>query len=110
MTSNLYSFKSMASPNGHSAVIISHLYLDRSLKPSLMPPIGEHEARACRIISLAPNAVKFIKPVALEVPHFASLRNGERELLILSSFDGGQNWKELAVENGSGRINSYVYG
>jgi ankyrin len=74
-----------------------------------MPPIDECEARACRIISLAPNAVKFIKPVALEVPHFASLRNGERELVILSSYDGGQNWKELAVENGSGKMHSYVH-
>ena len=67
-----------------------------------MPPIGEYEAKACRIISLAPSGIKFIKSVALEVPHFASLRNGERELVILSSFDNGQSWKELAVENGSG--------
>lgn len=67
-----------------------------------MPKQEEGEARACRIIDLAPTGIKFLKPVILEVPHFASLRNGEREIVILRSYDGGNNWKEVAVESASG--------
>ena len=33
------------------------------------------------------------RPVVLEVPHFASLRENEREIIVLRS-DNGQTWKE----------------
>ena len=33
------------------------------------------------------------RPVVLEVPHFASLRGGEREIIVLRS-DNGQTWRE----------------
>ena len=33
------------------------------------------------------------RPVILEVPHFASLRGGEREITVLRS-DNGQSWRE----------------
>jgi len=33
------------------------------------------------------------RPVILEVPHFASLRGGEREITVLRS-DNGQTWRE----------------
>lgn len=46
---------------------------------------------------MAPHGVKFLGPVILEVPHFASLRGREREIVILRS-DDGQHWKEHQLE------------
>lgn len=37
------------------------------------------------------------RPIILEVPHFASLRGKEREIVILRS-DNGTTWREHAVE------------
>ena len=36
-------------------------------------------------------------PVIIEVPHFAALRNKEREIVILRS-DNGESWKEHTLE------------
>lgn len=46
---------------------------------------------------MAPHGAKFLGPVILEVPHFASLRGREREIVILRS-DDGQHWKEHQLE------------
>jgi ankyrin len=35
----------------------------------------------------------FRRPVILEIPHFASLRNREREIVVLRS-DNGEKWTE----------------
>ncbi|VDK66299.1 unnamed protein product [Onchocerca ochengi] len=61
------------------------------------PPLSEGEALASRILEMAPHGVKFLGPVILEVPHFASLRGREREIVILRS-DDGQHWKEHQLE------------
>jgi ankyrin len=53
----------------------------------------EGEALASRILELGPSAAKFLGPVIIEVPHFASLRNHEREIVILRS-DNGETWRE----------------
>ena len=37
------------------------------------------------------------RPVIIEVPHFASLRGKEREIVILRS-DNGETWREHPVE------------
>ena len=37
------------------------------------------------------------RPVILEVPHFASLRGKEREIVILRS-DNGETWREHTLE------------
>ena len=37
------------------------------------------------------------RPVIIEVPHFASLRGKEREIVILRS-DNGETWKEHTLE------------
>ena len=37
------------------------------------------------------------RPVIIEVPHFAALRNKEREIVILRS-DNGESWKEHTLE------------
>ena len=39
----------------------------------------------------------FSRPVIIEVPHFASLRGKEREIVILRS-DNGETWKEHTLE------------
>ena len=38
-----------------------------------------------------------LRPVIIEVPHFASLRNKEREIVILRS-DNGETWREHTLE------------
>ncbi|KAK4336656.1 hypothetical protein RND71_044217 [Anisodus tanguticus] len=63
---------------------------EKLLKP---PPLMENEECASRILELSPSGVKFLGPVIIEIPHFASLRDQEREILILRS-DNGETWKE----------------
>ncbi|XP_013148945.1 PREDICTED: uncharacterized protein LOC106111412 isoform X1 [Papilio polytes] len=68
----------------------------RYLKPSRinhMPPLMEGEALAARVLEMGPISAKFLGPVILEVPHYASLRGKEREIVILRS-DNGTSWRE----------------
>ncbi|XP_041779506.1 ankyrin-3 isoform X5 [Anopheles merus] len=68
----------------------------RYVKPQRItngPPLMEGEALVSRILELAPVGAKFLGPVILEVPHFASLRDKEREIIILRS-DNGETWRE----------------
>lgn len=37
------------------------------------------------------------RPVVIEVPHFASLRGKEREIVVLRS-DNGETWREHTLE------------
>lgn len=57
----------------------------------------EGEACAARVIEMGPAGAKFLGPVVIEVPHFASLRGKEREIVILRS-DNGETWKEHTLE------------
>ncbi|KAH9512854.1 hypothetical protein Btru_036762, partial [Bulinus truncatus] len=57
------------------------------------PPMLEGEGLAARILEMGPAGTKFLGPVLLEVPHFASLRGKEREVVILRS-DNGETWYE----------------
>lgn len=61
------------------------------------PPLMEGEACASRILEVGPSGAKFLGPVIIEVPHFASMRGREREIIILRS-DDGENWKEHTLE------------
>ena len=65
------------------------------------PPLMEREALASRVIEMGPAAASFKSPVLLEVPHFASLRDGERELIVLRS-DDGETWQEHTMAYFSG--------
>ena len=38
---------------------------------------------ACRILQVGPRGSKFLGPVLIEVPHVASLRDGDREVVVL---------------------------
>uniref|UniRef100_A0AAY4AYU1 Ankyrin 1 n=1 Tax=Denticeps clupeoides TaxID=299321 RepID=A0AAY4AYU1_9TELE len=85
------------------------------------PPLVEGEGLASRIISLGPSSMQFLgyvhmhpesngyykskfnnfltdkklyfRPVIVEIPHFASLARGDRELVVLRS-ENGSVWKE----------------
>lgn len=61
------------------------------------PPLNEGEALASRILELGPAKAQFLGPVIIEVPHFASLRGKEREIVILRS-DNGEKWVEHSLE------------
>lgn len=61
------------------------------------PPLMEGEACASRILEMGPAGAKFLGPVVIEVPHFASLRGKEREIIVLRS-DNGESWREHAME------------
>ncbi|XP_038590202.1 ankyrin-1-like isoform X2 [Micropterus salmoides] len=68
----------------------------RLVKPQKLttpPPLVEGEGLASRIISLGPSSMQFLGPVIVEIPHFASLGRGDRELVVLRS-ENGSIWKE----------------
>ncbi|KAF3702195.1 Ankyrin-1 [Channa argus] len=68
----------------------------RLVKPQKLttpPPLVEGEGLASRIISLGPSSMQFLGPVIVEIPHFASLGRGDRELVVLRS-ENGSVWKE----------------
>uniref|UniRef100_A0A3P8V1Z1 Ankyrin 1 n=1 Tax=Cynoglossus semilaevis TaxID=244447 RepID=A0A3P8V1Z1_CYNSE len=68
----------------------------RLVKPQKLttpPPLVEGEGLASRIISLGPSSMQFLGPVIVEIPHFASLGHGDRELVVLRS-ENGSIWKE----------------
>ncbi|CAM1293249.1 Uncharacterised protein g682 [Pycnogonum litorale] len=71
-----------------------YLKKDRLAHP---PPLMEGEAVASRVLEMGPNGAKFLGPVIIEVPHFASLRGKEREIVILRS-DNGETWREHTLE------------
>ncbi|KPM04432.1 Zu5 domain containing protein [Sarcoptes scabiei] len=61
------------------------------------PVLMEGEACASRILEMGPSGAKFLGPVIIEVPHFASLRGKEREIVIFRS-DNGETWREHTLE------------
>jgi len=75
-------------------VTCRYLKKDKLIHP---PPLMEGEAIASRVLELGPAGAKFLGPVIIEVPHFASLRGREREIVILRS-DNGETWKEHTLE------------
>ncbi|KAF5405662.1 Ankyrin-3 [Paragonimus heterotremus] len=67
---------------------------ERTTRP---PQLNDSEGLACRIIELGPYPCTFNTPVLLEIPHFASLRGRQRELVVLRS-DNGETWREHSLE------------
>ena len=51
----------------------------------------------CVPTTLQPHTTTHPSPVIIEVPHFASLRGKEREIIILRS-DNGETWREHTLE------------
>ena len=75
-------------------VTCRYLKKDKLVHP---PPLMEGEAIASRVLELGPASAKFLGPVIIEVPHFASLRGKEREIVIMRS-DNGETWREHTLE------------
>lgn len=71
------------------------------------PPLMEGEACASKIMEIGPAGAKFLGPVLIEVPHFASLRGQEREIIILRS-DRGEVWREHLFEADDRLIESII--
>ncbi|XP_048860481.1 ankyrin-1-like isoform X4 [Brienomyrus brachyistius] len=67
--------------------------LAKPQKLTTPPPLVEGEGLASRIISLGPASMQFLGPVIVEIPHFAALGRGDRELVVLRS-ENGSIWKE----------------
>ena len=54
---------------------------------------------ACRILQVGPRGSKFLGSVMIEVPHVASLRDGDREVIILRCDTAAKNkWSEHKQE------------
>lgn len=71
------------------------------------PPLMEGEACASKIMEVGPAGAKFLTPVLIEVPHFASLRGKEREVIILRS-DSGEVWREHLFEADQQLVDSII--
>ncbi|KAH8418164.1 hypothetical protein KR009_007112, partial [Drosophila setifemur] len=68
----------------------------RYVKPQRLanpPPLMEGEALVSRILEMSSVEGGFLSPITLEVPHYGTLRNNEREIVILRS-DNGESWRE----------------
>jgi ankyrin len=66
--------------------------LQRLEKLENPPPLAEDEALASRVLKMGPVGATFNGSVVIEVPHFASLRDGERDIIVLRS-DNGTTWR-----------------
>ena len=71
------------------------------------PPLMEGEACASKIMEVGPAGARFLGPVLIEVPHFASLRGKEREIIILRS-DSGEVWREHLFDADEQLIDSII--
>ncbi|XP_071630709.1 uncharacterized protein [Temnothorax longispinosus] len=71
------------------------------------PPLMEGEALATRIIEMGPVSARFLGPVLIDIPHFASVHGKEREIIILRS-ENGETWKEHdnSVDNDDTLLNT----
>ncbi|XP_078269336.1 ankyrin 3b isoform X7 [Rhinoraja longicauda] len=68
-------------------------FLGKLHLPTNPPPLNEGESLVSRILQLGPRGTNFIGPVIVEIPHFGSMRDKERELITLRS-ENGEVWKE----------------
>lgn len=81
-----------------------YLRMDKLIHP---PRLNDGEACASKIMEVGPAGAKFLGPVLIEVPHFASLRGREREIIILSS-DDGETWREHPIESDEKIVQSII--
>ncbi|XP_023804833.1 ankyrin-2 isoform X24 [Oryzias latipes] len=84
-------------------------FLGKLHLPTAPPPLNEGESLVSRILQLGPPGTKFLGPVIVEIPHFASLRGRERELVILRS-ETGESWKEHHCEHTQEELNQILNG
>ncbi|XP_029933551.1 ankyrin-3-like isoform X3 [Myripristis murdjan] len=73
------------------------------------PPMVEGEGLASRLVEVGPAGAQFLGPVIVEIPHFASLRGQERELILLRS-ENGESWKEHLYDCRTDDLNQLLNG
>ena len=56
---------------------------------------------------MGPAGARFLGPVVIEVPHFASLRGKEREIVVLRS-DNGETWREHAIDSSDQAVQEII--
>ncbi|XP_068508993.1 ankyrin-3 [Syngnathus scovelli] len=88
----------LAARRGAELAVSAGQLLGKLHLPSAPPPLNEGESLVSRMVQLGPPGTTFLGPVVVEVPHFAALRGGERELVILRS-ETGESWKEHHCEH-----------
>lgn len=83
------------------------------------PPLLEGEACASKIVEVGPVEAKFLRPVVIEVPHFASLcvsdelsgdlkpQQVDRQIIVLRS-DNGQVWREHSFDCDSDYLDALI--
>ncbi|CAL8071610.1 unnamed protein product [Calicophoron daubneyi] len=72
----------------------------RVLRPEFTPTrpnMNDGDCLAARILEMGPFQMQFAVPILIEVPHIASLRGNEREILVLRS-ETGNSWKEHPMD------------
>uniref|UniRef100_S4RQD0 ZU5 domain-containing protein n=1 Tax=Petromyzon marinus TaxID=7757 RepID=S4RQD0_PETMA len=74
-----------------------------------LPPVLEGEGLASRVVEVGPSGGQFLGPVIVEIPHFASLRGKERELVVLRS-ENGETWREHQSECSEEELNQIING
>uniref|UniRef100_A0A3Q2DTN5 Ankyrin 3 n=1 Tax=Cyprinodon variegatus TaxID=28743 RepID=A0A3Q2DTN5_CYPVA len=73
------------------------------------PPMVEGEGLASRLVEVGPAGAQFLGPVIVEIPHFASMRGQERELILLRS-ENGESWKEHLYDCKTTDLNQLLNG
>ncbi|XP_032429959.1 ankyrin-3-like isoform X16 [Xiphophorus hellerii] len=73
------------------------------------PPMVEGEGLASRLVEVGPAGAQFLGPVIVEIPHFASMRGQERELILLRS-ENGESWKEHLYDCKTSDLNQLLNG
>uniref|UniRef100_A0A183A7V9 ZU5 domain-containing protein n=1 Tax=Echinostoma caproni TaxID=27848 RepID=A0A183A7V9_9TREM len=61
------------------------------------PNMNDGDCLAARILEMGPYQAQFALPILIEVPHIASLRGREREIIVLRS-ETGNTWKEHQMD------------
>ncbi|CAK8691077.1 unnamed protein product [Clavelina lepadiformis] len=61
-------------------------------RTSTSPSLYDSEGKASRVVEVGPKGTGFLEPVAIEIPHFAYVKENYRELVVMRSNDG-ETWK-----------------
>ncbi|XP_054654141.1 ankyrin-3-like isoform X10 [Dunckerocampus dactyliophorus] len=73
------------------------------------PPMVEGEGLVSRLVEVGPAGAQFLGPVIVEIPHFGSMREKERELIVLRS-DNGDTWREHQFDSTQEELSELLTG
>nr|XP_061782718.1 ankyrin-3-like isoform X31 [Nerophis lumbriciformis] len=73
------------------------------------PPMVEGEGLVSRLVEVGPAGAQFLGPVIVEIPHFGSMREKERELIVLRS-DNGDTWREHQLDSTQEELSELLTG